>query len=401
MPEIFNDQEKRLKKLCEFASLVTEGKIDRKLVGDYKPFTGTVSPEETMKVLDYLLTTGYSHEKVKGSVGKILNVFYESLSSFTWEKPGKDHFLHYLMLENRQAEKIMNEIRSVIKSIFGGSGGNDEILYAKLLSLLRELKEYELHYLKKENILFPYIEKAFHEYRCLKIMWSFHDDFRKCIRNLENILTGTPDKNRLNKELGKLFFVMFPIIFREEQIVFPVAYRSLSPADWNEMLEQSMEIGWCFNINPQPESSAFASKPADDSIDLGSGSLDAVQIELMLNRLPVDITFVDENDEVRYFSGPDHRIFPRSKAIIGRKVQNCHPAESVHIVNEIIESFRMGRKDHADFWIRLKGKFIHIRYFALRDRNNKYKGTIEVSQDVTDIRSLEGERRLLQWDEKH
>jgi DUF438 domain-containing protein len=132
------------------------------------------------------------------------------------------------MLENRQAERKMNEMRSVFKSIFGGQGGNDEILYAKLFSLLRELKEYELHYLKKENILFPYIEKAFHEYRCLKIMWSFHDDFR----------------------------------------------------------------------------------------------------------------------------------------------------------------------------IRLKGRFIHIRYFALRDRKNKYKGTIEVSQDVTDIRSLKGERRLLEWDEK-
>ena len=117
----------------------------------------------------------------------------------------------------------------------------------------------------------------------------------------------------------------------------------------------------------------------------------------MLNELPVDITFVDEHDEVRYFSGARHRIFPRSKAIIGRKVQNCHPPESVHIVNEIVEAFRNGTKSHADFWIKMKGRFIHIRYFALRDEQGCYKGTIEVSQDATEIRALEGEQRLLDW----
>jgi len=118
---------------------------------------------------------------------------------------------------------------------------------------------------------------------------------------------------------------------------------------------------------------------------------------LMLNNLPVDITFVDEHDEVCYFSGAKHRIFPRSKAIIGRKVQNCHPPKSVHIVNEIIAAFRTGKKDHADFWIQMKGSFIHIRYFALRNESGEYKGTIEVSQDATDVRQLQGERRLLDW----
>jgi uncharacterized protein len=132
-------------------------------------------------------------------------------------------------------------------------------------------------------------------------------------------------------------------------------------------------------------------------VDLITGLLTPEQIVMMLEGLPLDITYIDENDEVRYFSGAKHRIFPRSKAIIGRKVQNCHPPSSVHIVNEIVAAFRSGERDVAEFWIQLKERFIHIRYFALRDEIGNYRGTIEVSQDVTGIRELEGEQRLLHW----
>ena len=118
----------------------------------------------------------------------------------------------------------------------------------------------------------------------------------------------------------------------------------------------------------------------------------------MLNSLPVDITFVDENDKVRYFSNPSDRFFPRSKAIIGRLVENCHPPESVHIVKKIVNAFRTGEKNNAKFWIHIKDKFVLIQYFALRDNNGNYKGVIEASQEVTDIRNLKGERRLLEWD---
>ena len=117
----------------------------------------------------------------------------------------------------------------------------------------------------------------------------------------------------------------------------------------------------------------------------------------MMENLPVDITYIDENDEVRYFSGVKHRIFPRSRSIIGRKVQNCHPPSSVHIVNEIVDAFRSGEREVAEFWIQMRGRFIHIRYFAMRDEHGIYRGTIEVSQDVTGIRELTGEQRLLEW----
>jgi len=164
------------------------------------------------------------------------------------------------------------------------------------------------------------------------------------------------------------------------------------------MLEQSYETGWCFIEEPNIKyQSSQTSLNLNRKINLGSGFLSPDQLILLLNNLTVDITFIDENDEVQYFSGGKQRIFHRSKAIIGRKVQNCHPPESVHIVNEIITAFRNGQKDHADFWIQMKGSIIYIRYFALRNDQGIYKGTIEVSQDITEIRSLQGERRLLEW----
>jgi DUF438 domain-containing protein len=121
----------------------------------------------------------------------------------------------------------------------------------------------------------------------------------------------------------------------------------------------------------------------------------------MLTHLPVDISFVDENDQVAYYSDTSDRIFPRSAGVIGRKVQKCHPPKSVHIVEKILDEFKSGRKDCAEFWIQLNGKFIHIRYFAVRDSNGKYIGTLEVSQDVTSIRELKGEKRLLDWDKSY
>jgi PAS domain S-box-containing protein len=346
-----------------------------------------------------MLSEGFSNEEVKANTGKIINVFFKSLSSYQWDKPGEGHFLYYLMLENQEVQKIMTELKSVTKSFFNGKNQDIPALMLKLRALVEKLKTYELHYIKKENILFPYIEKTFPQYRCLKLMWSFHDDFRRSLKVLDTILKSEPPNNeQLNKEIGKLFFVVLPIVFREEQIVFPVALRAIPEKTWEEMMEQSYETGWCFIEEPNRKyQSSQTSLNLNGKIDLGSGFLSPDQLILLLNNLTVDITFIDENDEVQYFSGGKQRIFHRSKAIIGRKVQNCHPPESVHIVNEIITAFRNGRKDHADFWIQMKGSIIYIRYFALRNEQGEYKGTIEISQDITEIRSLKGEHRLLEW----
>jgi len=379
---------------------MVEGKNGKMLYEKYRDFTDAVTATETMQLLDYLLQH-FPFEAVKNTVSKLINTFYKSLKQQTWEKPAENHFLSYLMLENRGAEKIIEEMRVVVKTLFGQSVKNENELATALLQLINDLKLYELHYIKKENILFPFIERTFTQYRCLQLMWSFHDDFRKSLKSIENLLNHNPlQKELLNKELGRLFFVVLPIIFREEQIVYPVAYRAIPESAWQEMLVQAHETGWCY-INPSKKSEANKTdnNAASGMTDLNTGALKREQIIQLFENLPVDITFVDKEDTVRYFSGGKHRIFPRSNAIIGRKVQNCHPPESVHIVNQIVDAFRSGSKNEANFWINMKGKFIYIRYIALRSSTGEYEGTIEVSQDVTDIRSLEGERRLLNWDE--
>lgn len=401
MSEIINNSRERIEALADFSRNLMNGENGKMLVAKYKGIIDTVTPAETMQVLDKMLLEGFSHGTVKANVGKIINVFYTSLGSFQWNKPGEGHFLYYMMLENREVKKLMTELRSVFKIYFKAESHDIPVLTMKLRMLIGKLKGYELHYIKKENILFPYIEKAFPQYRCLQLMWSFHDDFRASLKILDRILqSAPPNKELLNKETGKLFFVVLPIIFREEQIVFPVALSAIAEKAWTEMLEQSYDIGWCFIKQPDREfARSQETLNSEGKINMGTGFLTPEQLVLLLNNLTVDITFIDENDEVKYFSTPADRIFPRSKAIIGRKVQNCHPPGSVHIVNEIIAAFRDGRKDHADFWIQMKGRFLNIRYFALRDELGDYKGTIEVSQDVTEIRSLQGERRLLEWNE--
>ena len=132
-------------------------------------------------------------------------------------------------------------------------------------------------------------------------------------------------------------------------------------------------------------------------VKLSTGNLDFAQIDLMLKTLPIDITFVNENDKVVYYSDTEHRIFPRSPGIIGRTVQRCHPPKSVHVVEQILDAFKKGSRDKAEFWIRLKGKVFYIRYFAIRDGSGRYRGTLEVSQDITEIQYLTGEQRLLDW----
>jgi hypothetical protein len=400
MSEFLNHHAENAGNLYEYCSLLIAGENGRALYDHYQPWIEQVDAEEAMAVLDRLLTSDIPFDQVKANVGKIMNVFYKSLNRVEPEIPGPGHFICWLMEENRHAEKIMQELKEVLKSLQPAEPSGLPGIFAEISRLVNELKSYELHYIKKENILFPHIENRFPAYRCLQLMWSFHDDFRRCVKSLELILSaGTPDITMLSREMGKLFFVVLPIIFREEKVVFPVALRYIPEEDWNDMMHQSFETGWCYVEPPrgQEESKSGSDLTSEGLVDLGTGLLTPFQMELMMENLPVDITFIDEHDEVRYFSGAKHRIFPRSKSIIGRKVQNCHPPSSVHIVNDIVEAFRSGEKDVAEFWIQMRGRFIHIRYFAMRDGQGSYRGTIEVSQDVTGIRDLTGEQRLLQW----
>jgi DUF438 domain-containing protein len=196
---------------------------------------------------------------------------------------------------------------------------------------------------------------------------------------------------------------MRDMIYKEEHILFPMAKDLLIDKEWGKVRQGEEEIGYAW-IRPEADwtggvgANSKDDSVAEDTIRLDTGSMTFEQVNLMLKHMPVDISFVDENDEVRYYSATKERIFPRSPGVIGRKVQNCHPPKSFGMVQKILDEFRAGRRNKADFWIQMKGRFLLIQYFAVRDENGAHKGTLEVSQDVTDIRKLEGQKRLLDWD---
>jgi len=193
------------------------------------------------------------------------------------------------------------------------------------------------------------------------------------------------------------------MIFKEENILFPTCLEKLSATDWVEILKESDKVGYVF-VEKSKETealikdlkSALLEEPVfeDNEISLPTGKLRLKELMSVLNTLPVDITFVDNEDKVRYFSDSKERIFLRTKSVIGIKVQNCHPPQSLEAVEKILKSFKEGKKDTVDFWINQEGKFVYIRYFAVRDERGSYLGTLEVSQDLTEIKKLEGEKRL-------
>ncbi len=262
-----------------------------------------------------------------------------------------------------------------------------------------DLEKYTNYYVIKENILFPVIEKYIPEFRCLSVMWSFHDDIKRNLqKSIKELESNTINLKLFNRTAGDLFFNMYAIKFREERILYPLVEEVVPEKVLNSLYTESLQIGFPFY---QPEQKAIFEQDGYESFDklnLETGNLTLEQIKLLFNHLPVDITFVDENDKVAYFSAPKKRIFPRTKSIIGRDVHNCHPPESVHVVHKIVDEFRKGNKDSASFWINLKGQKLLIQYFAIRDEKGNYKGVVEVSQEISEIQKLKGEKRLLDWE---
>lgn len=272
------------------------------------------------------------------------------------------------------------------------------------------LMDVEKHYLRKENLLFPFLEK--HGITGPPtVMWGKHDEARELLEAAIEAL-GATDNISLEEAKTVIDLVLKPasqavedMIGKEEEILFPMCLDTLNDAEWYEIARQSIEYGFCL-YDPKvawvPEKVKTEDRaPLDaEKIRLPSGIFDVRELTALLNTIPFDLTFVDKDDRVRYFTQGKERIFARSRAILGRKVQQCHPPSSVHIVEKILDDFKLGRQDHAAFWINLGDRFIHIEYFALRGEEGDYLGTLEVSQDLTEKRKLKGEQRLLQYSEK-
>ena len=339
-----------------------------------------------------LIEEGIPSEEVKKLCDVHVQVFREAIDVKDVPRVPHGHPVHTFMLENRALEVLLTQIDSLEPL----STLTDT---APLESLLESLAQVHRHYLRKENQLFPLLEK--HGVTApTQVMWSLDDDIRSLIKRCRaHLREGDPAQ--CASLLTRTVQALHDMIYKEERILFPMAVQTLSSQEWEQVRSGEAAIGyaWIPSVAVDvPEAGAPVSDGGaqGNALPLDTGTLSPEQINLMLTHLPVDISFVDEHDEVRYYSEGPQRIFPRSPGVIGRKVQNCHPPKSMGRVQEILDAFREGQRDTAAFWIPMEHQFIHIRYFAMRDHAGTYRGCLEVSQDVTDIRALTGECRLLE-----
>ena len=361
-----------------------------------------IDPSEIAKMEQRLMDEGMPESEVKRLCDVHVEVFKESLSAQDAPVVPPGHPIHTYMLENRAAEGILHELDHLLAKL---GYTPDKEVFAKyqqsLANLAERLSDINIHYLRKENQLFPILET-----RGItgpsQVMWALHDDIRIALKSAKSGVRDSlvPDVVNTLRYLSKSIRDM---VYKEEHILFPMAKDLLTDAEWQKARQGEEEIGYAW-ITPEQGGSGGAGAAsgreavAAGTVRLDTGEMSVEQVNMMLKHMPVDVSFVDEHDEVRYYSATKDRIFPRSPGVIGRKVQNCHPPKSFTMVQRILDEFRAGRRHKADFWIQMKGRFLLIQYFAVRDEKGMYKGTLEVSQDVTDIRKLEGQKRLLDWE---
>lgn len=281
----------------------------------------------------------------------------------------------------------------------------------KFYNIFNQVQTIEKRFTRKENQLFPFLEKkGWHGPS--KGMWSFHDTLREEMRIIRKAIE-IKDYDGVIRDLNYLIDGIYNLMRVEETVLFPNALDILSSEDWVAMRKGEEEIGWMLPANPPTYPKEDCVHPAMDftkkelSFSLENkehydeGYLSIEQVNLMFKTLPIDLTYVDENDKVIFYNRGEERVFPRSAGIIGREVKFCHPPKSVGTVLEILDKFKKGEQNEASFWINYKDRLIYIRYFAVRDADKKYKGVIEMSQDITDIKTIEGEKRLLDWENAH
>jgi len=313
--------------------------------------------------------------------------------------------------ENRELEKVVKDLHGLFSLTPEAIAGMGTAKYLDALkALFNSLMDVDKHYRRKENLLFPFLEK----YGITgppKVMWGKHDETRDLLKNAIGALSLPGDLSpegllmKAELHLAPAAKAITDMIMKEEEILLPMTLDKLTETDWYEIYRQTNEIGYCLydpdvTWTPQDIAPAQPTAAEEGTISLPSGRFTAEELMAILNTLPVDITFVDRNDRVKYFSQGAERIFDRNRAILGRDVRMCHPPSSVHIVDQIVGDFRSGKADSAPFWIQMGGKFIHIEYFALRNGKGEYLGTLEMSQDLTEKRKLSGDQRLLSYTKK-
>ena len=400
-------------RLDELHAIVKElhaGKSVDEVKPRFEELIKDVEATEIAAMEQKLIEGGVPDSEVKRLCDVHVQVFADALEGHEPVKVPAGHPIDTFQRENQALLQVTASLRKVAEKIGEPPVREEwERLKPALAGVLDRLLETDKHYLRKENQLFPFLEKHGVEGPS-KVMWAIHDDIRALLKQARAALAE--DEAALAVSTSQAVAKMADdMVTKEERVLYPMAIDTLSDDEWRAIRAGEDEIGYALigDVPSWPAGAAAAAGAAAGAgpsaavlpdegglLSLTTGALTLEQLNLMLTALPVDISFVDENDEVRFYSEGE-RIFPRSPGVIGRKVQNCHPPASVHKVQEIVDAFRAGEKDVAEFWIEMQGKFLHIRYFAMRAPDGAYRGTVEMVQDVTHIRALEGQRRLVDW----
>jgi len=407
MSEYIDNHTKRKDTLKQIITRLHDGQSVDDVKAEFAALLGDVGASEISEVEQALIDEGLSEDEVKRLCDVHVAVFRESLETQSKPDTIPGHPVYTFLAENGAADRVLLALSDSLNEL---RESHNQSSFERASEQLQAVREYEKHYLRKENILFPYLER--HGFTGPSaVMWAIHDDVRAGWRTLTELLAKPAGDNWAVQESQivevhqRVDTAIREMFYKEENILFPTALEKLNESEWAEIHAQEAEIGYAYvepgskwapatQIVADQEMTRLAQPLVGGLLHLDTGSLTPREVNLMLKHLPVDITYVDKTDRVRFFSEGRERVFPRSPAIIGREVQKCHPPASVHRVQKIVDDFKAGRRDEAEFWIQMGGRFIYIQYYAMRDETGAYQGTVEVTQDIGHIRSLQGERRL-------
>lgn len=404
MSELINNSEHRKKKLQQLIKSLHDGKDVEAVKAEFKKEFGEVSTEEISEIEKALIKEGLPVEEVQRLCDVHASIFEGSVTEIHKRHSEEiiGHPINVLKEENKAIEKVINE--EILPHLASYMEKEDKTSMLLLRVGLDRLAEVDIHYKRKENLIFPYLEK--HGVTAPpRVMWGVDDEIRADIKELI-IITSQPqvDKHELETKVKVTVKKVLDMISKENNILIPLLNDTLTFYEWIKIDEATPEIGYClvrpvksWKVDEKQEVKKETEelKPQENEVIFDAGQMTPEEINAVFNTLPFDLTFVDRHDNVRYFTQGKERIFARPKTIIGRKVSMCHPPASVHVVEEIINSFKSGEKDHEDFWIRMGNMFVYIRYFAVRNNVGEYLGTLEVTQNIKPITELEGEKRLV------
>ena len=358
--------------------------------------------------IEQTMTEETSDECIREDVHAVINMLGDQIDNSMPNLPADHPIMHYLK-ENEEMKRLLLAVEDLVQY---------PMIKNQWLELYDKISQYPIHYKRKQNQLYPMLERKGFT-RPTTTMWTFDDMVRDEIREAERLLREDQEDAFIKQQERVLLYAR-DLMEKEEFILYPTSMALISEEEFEDMKSGDQEIGFAFfevehkttenKVETQPkEQNNFAndlqalltkygySAGGGDKLDVTTGKLTLEQVNLIYKHLPIDISFVDENELVCFYSDTDHRIFPRSKNVIGREVMNCHPRKSAHIVREVIDKLRSGEQDKAEFWINKPGLFIYIIYVAVRDKDGNFRGVLEMMQDCTHIRALEGSQTLLTW----